>query len=152
MALKKLQHIEIEDDFKLIGIHCQLDGYKLAFNLNKFLKISLKNFDYKIIIDKVECTFEMFKHESETYNTKVYLFSNKSFGNIRTFEPNLFDTIDSSIYLIDEKKNIDFFLKIEGGGFNYASMINKIQEIQMVQSCYLVNLKSPKSKYNLIFE
>ena len=94
----------------------------------------------------------MFKHESETYNTKVYLFSNKSFGNIRTFEPTLFDSIDSNIYLIDEKKNIDFFLKIEGGGFNYASMINKIQEIQMVQSCYLVNLKSSKSKYNLIFE
>ena len=50
MALKKLQHIEIEDDFKLIGIHCQLDGYKLAFNLNKFLKISLENFDYGCII------------------------------------------------------------------------------------------------------
>ena len=152
MALKKLQHIEIEDDFKLIGIHSQLDGYKLAFNLNRFLKISLENFDYKIVVDDVECTFEMFKHESETYNTKVYLFSNKSFGNIRAFEPNLFDTIKSNIYLIDEKKNIDFFLKITGGSFNYVSMINKIQEIRMVQSCYLVNLKSPKSKYNLIFE
>jgi hypothetical protein len=54
--------------------------------------------------------------------------------------------------LIDEKKNIDFFLKIEGGGFNYVSMINKIQGISMVQSSYLVNLKRPKSKYNLIFE
>ena len=64
MALKKLEHIEIEDDFKLIGIHCQLDGYKLAFNLNKFLKISLENFDYKIVIDNVEYTFEMFKHDS----------------------------------------------------------------------------------------
>ena len=73
MALKKLQHIEIEDDFKLIGIHCQLDGYKLAFNLNRFLKISLENFDYKIVIDNVEYTFEMFKHDSETYNTKIYL-------------------------------------------------------------------------------
>ena len=51
MALKKLQHIEIEDDYKLIGVHCQLDGYKLAFNLNKFLKISLESFDYKIVID-----------------------------------------------------------------------------------------------------
>ena len=152
MALKKLQHIEIEDDFKLIGIHCQLDGYKLAFNLNKFLKISLENFDYKIVIDNVEYTFEMFKHDSETYNTKIYLFSNKSYGNIPFYEPNLFDTINSSVYLIDEKKNIDFFLKIEGGGFNYVSMINKIQGISMVQSSYLVNLKSSKSKYNLIFE
>ena len=57
-----------------------------------------------------------------------------------------------SLNNIDEKKNIDFFLKITGGSFNYVSMINKIQEIRMVQSCYLVNLKSPKSKYNLIFE
>ena len=152
MALKKLQHIEIEDDFKLIGIHCQLDGYKLAFNLNRFLKISLENFDYKIVIDNVEYTFEMFKHDSETYNTKIYLFSNKSYGKTPSFEANLFDTIKSNIYLIDEKKNIDFFLKITGGSFNYVSMINKIQEIRMVQSCYLVNLKSPKSKYNLIFE
>ena len=152
MALKKLQHIEIEDDFKLIGIHCQLDGYKLSFNLNKFLKIFLESFDYKIVIDNVECTFEMFKHKSETYNTKIYLFSNKSFGNIQSSEANLFDNINSSTYLIDEKKNIDFFLKIEGGGFNYVSMINKIQDIRMVQSSYLVNLKRPKSKYNLIFE
>ena len=68
----------------------------------------------------------MFKHESETYNTKIYLFSNKSYGNIPSFEPNLFDTIKSSVYLIDEKK-IDFFLKITGGSFNYVSMINKIQ-------------------------
>ena len=152
MALKKLKNIEIEDDFKLIGIHCQLDGYKLAFNLNKFLRISLENFDYKIVIDNVECAFEMFKHKSETYNTKIYLFSNKSFGNIQSYEPNLFDNINSNVYLIDEKKSIDFFLKIEGGSFNYTSLMNKINEIPMVQSCYLINLKSQKSKYNLIFE
>ncbi len=152
MALRKLKHIEIEDDFKLIGIHCQLEGYKLAFNLNKFVRISLENFDYKIIIDNVECAFEMFKHKSETYNTKIYLFSNKSFGNIQPYEPNLFDNINSNVYLIDEKRNIDFFLKIEGGSFNYTSLMNKIHEIPMVQSCYLVNLKSQKSKYNLIFE
>ena len=152
MALKKLKNIEIEDDFKLIGIHCQLDGYKLAFNLNKFLRISLENFDYKIVIDNVECAFEMFKHKSETYNTKIYLFSNKSFGNIQSYEPNLFDNINSNVYLVDEKKSIDFFLKIEGGSFNYTSLMNKINEIPMVQSCYLINLKSQKSKYNLIFE
>ena len=152
MALRKLKHIEIEEDFKLIGIHCQLEGYKLAFNLNKFLNISLEHFDYSININKFDCIFEMFKHVSETYNTKIYLFSNKSFGNIQSYEPNLFDNINSNVYLINEKRNIDFFLKIEGGSFNYISLINKIHEIPMVQSCYLVNLKSQKSKYNLIFE
>ncbi len=152
MALRKLKHIEIEEDFKLIGIHCQLEGYKLAFNLNKFLNISLEHFDYSIKINKFDCVFEMFKHVSETYNTKIYLFSNKSFGNIQSNEPNLFDNINSNVYLIDEKRNIDFFLKIEGGSFNYTSLMNKIHEIPMVQSCYLINLKSQKSKYNLIFE
>ena len=152
MALRKLKHIEIEEDFKLIGIHCQLEGYKLAFNLNKFLNISLEHFDYSIKINKFDCVFEMFKHVSETYNTKIYLFSNKSFGDIQSYEPNLFDNINSNVYLIDEKRNIDFFLKIEGGSFNYTSLMNKIHEIPMVQSCYLVNLKSQKSKYNLIFE
>ena len=96
----------------------------------------------------LKCLNMILKHTTP----KIYLFSNKSYGNIPSFEPNLFDTISSSVYLVDEKKNIDFFLKIEGGGFNYVSMINKIQDIKMVQSSYLVNLKSPKSKYNLIFE
>ena len=152
MASKKLNHLEIEEDFKLIGIHSQLEAYKLAFNLNKSLKISLKAFDYKIKIDKTEFVFEMFKHLSEVYNTKIYLFSNKSFGNIKPLEINLFENIDSKLYLIDEKKNIDFFLKIEGGNFNYNSLISKINEVTLVQACYLVNLKSQKSKYNLIFE
>ena len=137
----------------MFGIYLPVDeGYFLHFQGLLYSFKDLLDVDYKIIIDKVECAFEMFKHESETYNTKVYLFSNKSFGNIPSFEPNLFDTINSNVYLIDEKKNIDFFLKIEGGGFNYVSMINKIQGISMVQSSYLVNLKKPKSKYNLIFE
>ena len=152
MASRKLNHLEIEEDFKLIGIHSQLEAYKLAFNLNKLLKISLKVFDYKIKIDKTEFVFEMFKHLSEIYNTKIYLFSNKSFGNIKPIEINLFENIDSKLYLIDEKKNIDFFLKIEGGNFNYNSLISKINKAPLVQACYLVNLKSQKSKYNLIFE
>ena len=152
MASRKLNHLEIEEDFKLIGIHSQLEAYKLAFKLNKSLKISLKVFDYKIKIDKTEFVFEMFKHLSEIYNTKIYLFSNKSFGNIKPIELNLFENIDSKLYLIDEKKNIDFFLKIEGGNFNYNSLLSKINEVSLVQACYLVNLKSQKSKYNLIFE
>ena len=129
MASRKLNHLEIEEDFKLIGIHSQLEAYKLAFNLNKSLKISLKVFDYKIKIDKTEFVFEMFKHLSEIYNTKIYLFSNKSFGNIKPIEINLFENIDSKLYLIDEKKNIDFFLKIEGGNFNYNSLLSKINEV-----------------------
>ena len=51
MASRKLNHLEIEEDFKLIGIHSQLEAYKLAFNLNKSLKVSLKVFDYKIKIN-----------------------------------------------------------------------------------------------------
>ena len=152
MASRKLNRLEIEEEFKLIGIHSQLEAYKLAFNLNKSLKISLKVFDYKIKIDKAEFVFEMFKHLSEIYNTKIYLFSNKSFGNIKPIKLNLFENIDSKIYLINEKKNIDFFLKIEGGNFNYSSLIGKIREAPLIQACYLVNLKSQKSKYNLIFE
>ncbi len=111
MASRKLNRIEIEEDFKLIGIHSQLEAYKLAFNLNKSLKICLKVFDYKIKIDKAEFIFEMFKHLSEIYNTKMYLFSNKSFGNIKPIELNLFESIDSKIYLIDEKKKCRFFFK-----------------------------------------
>ena len=61
MASRKLNYIEIEEDFRLIGIHSQLEAYKLAFNLNKSLKVCLKKFEYKIEINKAEFIFEQFK-------------------------------------------------------------------------------------------
>ena len=64
-------------DFKLIGIHCQLEGYKLAFNLNKSLNISLEHFDYSININKFECVFE------------IWIISTRSAGRIDSQQTNL---------------------------------------------------------------
>ena len=96
--------------------------------------------------------FELYKHISETYNTRLYLISNKSKNNTDLNVQSLFDDLSISTFLVPELKKADFLLKIEGGGFKIESLLKKLNEISSVVSSYTVSVNSDKSKYNLIFE
>jgi hypothetical protein len=56
-------------------------------------------------------------------------------------------------YLIPEKKNIDFFLKIEGGDHeNYIQKtINNLKKINQIITSYSIELNTLKTKDHLIF-
>ena len=94
----------------------------------------------------------MYKHVSETYNTKLFLISNKSSDETRVVTPSLFENLSISKHLIPELKKADFLIKIEGGGFKIESLIKKLNEIDIIVSCYSAKINNNKAKYNLIFE
>ena len=145
------RHSALETIYK-VGKYSSSEKQSLTFKELKSLEI----LQIACWPDKIDEMNNLLSKELKIKNipsfNKGIIFENKSFGNIKPIKLNLFDNIDSKIYLINEKKNIDFFLKIEGGNFNYNSLLSKINEVPLVQACYLVNLKSQKSKYNLIFE
>ena len=89
---------------------------------------------------------------SETYNTILYLISNKSYDDTKVDSPSLFDNLSVSKYLIPELKKAEYLIKIEGGGFKIESLIKKLNEIDLIVSCYSAKINNNKSKYNLIFE
>mgnify|MGYP000478975251 CR=1 FL=1 len=64
----------------------------------------------------------------------------------------LFNELDTSSLFILEFPKVEFFLKIEEGKFNIKDLIFRINNCKNITSCYQVNLKRDKSKYNLIFE
>ena len=47
---------------------------------------------------------------------------------------------------------VEYLIKIEGGGFKIESLIKKLNEIDLIVSCYSAKINNNKSKYNLIFE
>ena len=110
------------------------------------------NFTSKLTKNKAS-VFDLYKHESEIYNTKLYLISNKSIEKENQAKNKLlFNDYSISSFLIPELKKAEFLIKIEGGGFNIDSLLIKLNKIDSVVSCYRVSINNVKSKYNLIFE
>ena len=96
--------------------------------------------------------FDLYKHISETYNTKLYLILNKSVSERKIKDQLLFENLSESFFLIPELKKVEFLLKIEGGGFNIQNLLKKLNELDSIISCYRAKITAAKSKYNLIFE
>ena len=152
MAIHKINSSDLEEDYVLIAIHCNSEPYKLAFEINLKLKTKLEKSVLDISFKGDHSVFELYKHISETYNTRLYLISNKSKNNTDHSVQSLFDNLSISTFLVPELKKADFLLKIEGGGFKTESLLKKLNEISSVISSYTVSVNSNKSKYNLIFE
>ena len=153
MSIHKLSASDFESDYTLIAIHSQSEPYKLAYEINLKLNTSLKKSSFDISFKNKVSVFDLYKHESEIYNTKLYLISNKSIEKENQSKNKLlFNDYSISSFLIPELKKAEFLMKIEGGGFNIDSLLIKLNKIDSVVSCYRASINNVKSKYNLIFE
>ena len=153
MSIYKLTNSDFESDYTLIAIHSQSEPYKLAYEINLKLNTSLEKSSFDISFKNKVSVFDLYKHESEIYNTKLYLISNKSIEKENQAKNKLlFNEYSISSFLIPELKKAEFLIKIEGGGFNIDSLLIKLNKIDSVVSCYRASINNVKSKYNLIFE
>ena len=152
MPIHRLSSDDLEKDYKLIAIHSDIEPYKLAFEINKKLKIQLKRSSFDLSFKNKSSIFDLYKHISEVFNTKLYLILNKSTDKKKTEGQLLFENFDEQSFLIPELRKAQYLLKIEGGGFDIDNLLKKLNEIDNVISSYRTEISSIKSKYNLIFE
>ena len=152
MPIHRLSSDDLEKDYKLIAIHSDIEPYKLAFEINKKLKIQLKRSSFDLSFKNKSSIFDLYKHISEVFNTKLYLILNKSSDKKKIEGQLLFKNFDEQSYLIPELRKAQYLLKIEGGGFDIDNLLKKLNEIDNVISSYRTEISSIKSKYNLIFE
>lgn len=162
MAVHKLVlESDFENDFSLIAIHCSEEAYKMAYMLNKFipLKLERKKLDLDFSNKGLEVTFPIFEYEDALTYYMYNLVANKSkslTANVQS-SGGLFDQIVNektiTTYLIQEFKQVDFFLKIHSDyeKISTRNLISAINEIEQVISAYEVDLNKIKQKHNLIF-
>lgn len=149
-----------QDDYTLIALHTILPGFRLAYLLNKVLKLQfIKNkVEYTLIKNQNEIGFTYFKFEDAKNFLTWKLIENKKEIQIdkNTTEFNLFEDItnESQQYLlIPELNKTDFILKIEGDLYEHQQndLLEKIKEVNYIYSAYSINQEKFKSKNNLIF-
>jgi len=144
-----------EEEYHLIGIHTTLEDYKLAYLLNKEIKtnFSRSNFNLNFTLDKTQASYSLYNYTNIEYDFDWFLISNSYNEENVTLNNGLLFPSEIKNYLIPEKKNIDFFIKILGDPEEeyIDKIITDIKQIAQVITCYAVDYNTLRSKDFLIF-
>lgn len=161
MAIKKLVLNDFleEEKFSLIGIHCTIEDYRLAYLLNKALNLKLTRQDYDIDNNNLQANFSIFEWEDNAQFKTWNLVSNTCKVVTSQIESNLnslFNTIETQTkthHLVPEFGKANYLLKIENEcqTNNEKLIVEKILKIDQVITAYNIASESLKSKDQLIF-
>ena len=161
MAIKKLVLDDFleEENFSLIGIHCNIEDYRLAYLLNKTLELKLVRQDNDIDNNNNETAFSLFEWEDDTQFKTWNLVSNtckvvtnqtgNDFDSLFSFNP----TETKTHHLVPEFSKANYLLKIDNEFHSKKEklILEKILKIDQVITAYSIASESLKSKDQLIF-
>jgi len=155
-----LEDVE-EDEFGLIALYSDLEEYKMAYLLNKYLKLQLKresrdiDFNHK----SVEAYYAHYSFKDLANFRSYHLVANKFKGEPKRIlsSGSLFEEEEIrplQVNLVPDYKKVDFFLKIdeELSQKDLNLLVNAISQIPQVRAVYKIDTDLLKSKQNLIFE
>ena len=146
---------EYDHDYTLIGIHSILEDFRLAYFLNEKLKIHLKRFKEDLDFPSKNCSFPFYIYEDDASFTTWSLISNKYFftDHVKNLNTNLFKEESKISYLVPEKNNVDYFIKINGliNKDKLQNILSQINKTNHILTSYTLDPYDLKSKDNLIF-
>lgn len=141
------------DSFDLIAIHSSLNDYALAYALNKHLGLRLRRNQKDRQLNN-SISFPVFDWLDEVSDCEYVLFGNKCRIDENQRSDGLFefDTSMRAYYLVQERKEVDYFLKIcTDQNAKISQMAQHISLILGVVMAYGLEADMLKSKANLIF-
>ena len=102
MPKHRLKLYDFDQEYTLLAIHSNTEIFKIAYNLNKLLKISLRR-EADIDVMDNNSSYLLYKYCSEKYDSKIFLFSNKSIysSNLKS-ESTLFNEFDKASLFIPD--------------------------------------------------
>ncbi len=142
MAKNKLQ-VTYDYDFTLLALNANVKAYRLAWSINRDLKLDLSHC-HNIEIDfKSGRTLNIVNYKDVGEYRTIRLLRNRAEESEEQFDA----------FIVPELKNFDYFiiLENESNTFDENTFISKIKEISFVQFTTKVDIEALKSRDNLIF-
>jgi hypothetical protein len=155
----KLELDSFYNDFNLIGISATIEGFKIAYLINKKMGFNFSKCrnDVMMKVKNNSLAFEIFKFHNQKTRSTLYLVQNKSTYTLQTTSASnaLFD-VDQTLhkYLINSHKQAEYLIKIEDdyNHMNTKAMVSSLNEIPQLVSAFEIPFEDIKSPENLIFE
>lgn len=142
-----------EDDFWVLALHTSIVDYLLAFRLNALLGTQFKRSRNNLEVSEL-ASFPLFEWEDAYLGGYWALIANYSEKKVELQTNDLFQDQPTGHRqrCIPELKEVDYFLKIEDEHqWEKVALIKALQTIPQVVTSYGVDLKTIKSRNNLIF-
>ncbi|MDA0193667.1 MAG: IPExxxVDY family protein [Bacteroidetes bacterium] len=135
--------IDYDYDFQLYGIVTNAREYKLAWSINKGLKINLvKQKDILIpMANQGDLTITNLLFETE--NSSLRLIGNRSVGSSDGGKANLIPELSNFTHF--------FVVRDEGDNFGSQELIRLLKAISVIDYLTLIEIDKLKNKDNLIF-
>ncbi len=152
-AVHKIMGDLYEDPFDLVAVHSSLPDYELVYFINMHLKSRFcrcKN-DFELT---PKVSFPIFDWKDEPNDIYWSLITNNSFSEYSSPRTDLFKEEKSytNNHLVPERKEVDYFLKVEQDDVNIEmDIVKPLLSIPKIITAYQVDISSLKSKNNLIF-
>ena len=145
-----------EEDFLLVGIHCSLPAYGMAFLLNKHIGMLLERRRIDLQLYDREGEFQLYHWYNGLEDVDWHLIANAHRRRIeRTQTPRTLFEIGNSeeitTFLLPEKRSVDYFLKGSQYSKGFKKLLAKINDIPQVVTAYHIQTDQLKSKNHLIF-
>jgi len=151
--LHKISTEFYEEPYDLIALHSSLASFAMAFYLNDYLSMRLERTENDLYLNKNAFSFYEWYDESRDcfyslYENKTEVEVAEGFSTEDLFNQEAYTT---TAYLIEEKKRVDYFLKLEHEETVSAEkLIKRIQNIPKISMAYAIDHQGLKSKDNLI--
>ena len=153
MAIKyKIIEESLVDSFELVAIHADLESYALAYQLNKTANLKLGRTSKDLELEKG--SFPIFEWQDEAAGQQWQLLSNTAQYEDSERSIGLFPQTIAlrNCYLVDERKEVDYFLKVSPGNARLTkNVVKAVKLIPQLTMVYTVDTETIKSTQNLIF-
>lgn len=140
-----------DESFGLIALHSSMPVYTTAYFINIALDIKLNRLEEDLKTSSGN--FPIFEWYEEATDTDYFLYGNISKEERVADAYGLFsgETTIKANYLLEEKKESDFFLRIDSDFPNLENKtLARIRKIEGISLCYSINIETLKAKQNLI--
>ena len=149
----KIQIDYYDDDFSLMAIHSSLDDHAMVYALNKELQLRLARKREDLSLgDGIE--FPVFDWEDEFNDRYWSLLSNTCQVEEKRTETDLFqnEISETQYHLIPERKEVDYFLKIESDETELAQeVMERLTRIPQVITSYVIAPRELRSIENIMY-
>ena len=143
MMKRKAHKLTVKPDYRflLIGISSHENDYHLCWAINQQMKLEMQKTDDMVSYNpKLEenQSFSMFRSEDEETLVTYYLLSNRCDNG----------------FLIEELRNIDFFLQVHGEVTKtfVDQILKNLNEIKVIITSFQIEPESLKSKDRLLIQ
>ena len=151
--------LEAEVDYILICLHTTLEDYRLAYLINNKLNLSLKRRKDDLDFKGNGKAFSLYEYYDKSFFLTYNLIANKHLDvAFKTSKKNalFYNTLLSETkvsYLIEDKKMVDYFLKISGDVSlqKIKCFIEKLNSINQIITSYRTAPENLKQNAHLIF-